>query len=95
MKEGVIVKNINAIIEAHMSGRREGEANFPWDIVTKLVSLIVEKHAEITLIFTNQIPQLLEEAQLQLPEEFSAGDIAGHANPLLIEVRADLKKIQS
>jgi len=37
---------------------------------------------------------LLEEVKEELPEGYMEGDLAGAANPLLIEVRAKLEEVK-
>ena len=83
---------LTKILDEQLTARKESEPDFPWEIVKKIVEQIIASHPEIILIFTQQVGALLQEVKEELPEGYMEGDIAGAANPLLVEVRAKLEK---
>lgn len=85
---------LTKILDEQLVARKERDPHFPWEIVKKIVEQIVASHPEIILIFTQQVGELLQEVGEVLPEGYMDGDIAGEANPVLVEVRTKLEEVK-
>ena len=71
---------------------RESIPGFPWGIVVELATHVVSERQDIILLRNTEAASILEQLKRPIPDNYSAGMIAGKANPLIVDVRGRLKK---
>lgn len=88
-QEGDVERVVKEVVEPW----KESKPEEPWDLVSRLMAYTILEHPEIILLTNDQARKLLEQHEIVLPGGVSVGDLAGKANPGIIQARTRLKKI--
>lgn len=63
-----------------------------WDLVSHLMTYTILEHPEIILLTNDQARELLIQHEIVLPIGVRIGDLAGKANPGIVQARSKLNR---
>jgi hypothetical protein len=71
---------------------KESRPDEPWNVIQGLMVAVVEQYPDIVLLTDGQTRELMAICNMSLPPGKSLGDIAGLANPGIVNLRKPPKE---